>query len=314
MPKSESIKHVDRAKIPVYSALAANIGVCVIKFIVAVFSGSAAVISEGIHSAVDIGNELILLLGMHRSKKAPDRDHPFGYGKEVYFWTLIVSVMIFTLGGGLSVIEGTNRLIHLRPVKNQGTIYVMLLVSFVFEAASLFVAVKRFIAQKGTGSFWKQLHESKDPALFAIIYEDAASILGLLVAFIGISLSAYFQIPQLDGVASILIGFIICVGAVIMVIESRNLLVGESAHQQMTDGIFELVNNDNDVVALRDPLTMHMAPNEILLAIDVEFRQEIDAGEVAKVVRRLETNIMRQYPDVKRIYIEARNLGGANRS
>jgi cation diffusion facilitator family transporter len=303
---------VDRSKIPVYCALAGNVAVCVIKFIAASFSGSAALLSEGVHSAVDSGNEMILLLGMHRSKKPPDKDHPFGYGKEVYFWTLIISLLIFTFGGGLSIYEGTKRLIHLQPVKDLGWTYAVLVISFLFEAASLFIALKKFLEQKGNGPFWLELEASKDPALFAIIYEDIASILGLITAFIGITLSHYCNIPQIDGVASIIIGFIICVVATIMVFESRNLLVGESAHPEMTDGIFNLVNKDADVITLHDPLTMHMSPNEILLAIDVEFRQGIDANELAKVVRRLERNIRQQYPDVKKIYIEARNLGGNN--
>jgi len=297
-----------QSKIPIYGALAANIGIAIIKFVAAFFSGSSAMLSEGIHSTVDSGNQLLLLLGISRSKKPADESYPFGHGKELYFWTLIVSILVFALGGGMSVYEGISHINHPQPLSDPFWSYMVLLAAMVFEGASFYVAIHKFNAIKGHGSFWTELRQSKDPTLFAVIYEDGAALLGLIIAFAGIFLGHYFQNPILDGMASVMIGVVLCLVAVIMVIESKNLLVGESAGTYMVSGIHQLVNEDPDVYTLRAPLTMHMAPQEVLLALDVQFQQGISGHKLTEAVKRLEHNIRQAFPEVKRIFVEARNL------
>lgn len=298
----------EQSKLPIYGALGANFGIAIIKFIAASVTGSSAMLSEGIHSTVDSGNELLLLLGINKSKKPADRNHPFGHGKELYFWSLIVGILIFALGGGMSIYEGITHIQHPEPLKDPKWNYIVLVFSMVFEGASLFIAVRKFNEQRGVGSFWGELRASKDPSLFAVIYEDAAALAGLLTAFLGVFLGHYFNNPLFDGLASILIGVILAVVAVIMVIESKKLLVGESAESNTVKGIYEMVSRDADVATVYYPLTMHLAPNEILLALDVQFRTDISLKDLVEAISRTEVNIRNAYPDVKRIYIEARNL------
>jgi len=298
----------EQSKLPIYGALAANFGIAVIKFIAASVTGSSAMLSEGIHSTVDSGNELLLLLGINKSKRPADRNHPFGHGKELYFWSLIVGILIFALGGGMSIYEGITHIQHPEPLDDPKWNYIVLAFSMVFEGASLFIAVKKFNEQKGSDTFWKALRASKDPSLFAVIYEDAAALAGLFTAFLGVFLGHYFNNPLFDGLASIMIGVILAVVAVIMVIESKKLLVGESAESGTVRGIYQMVNQDADVSTVYYPLTMHLAPNEILLALDVQFRTDISLKDLVDAIGRTETNIRNAYPDVKRIYIEARNM------
>ncbi|MEO6686549.1 MAG: cation diffusion facilitator family transporter [Dyadobacter sp.] len=296
------------SKLPIYGALGANIGIAVIKFIAASITGSSAMLSEGIHSTVDSGNELLLLLGISRSKKPADQGHPFGHGKELYFWSLIVGILIFALGGGMSLYEGITHIQHPEPLKDPKWNYIVLAVSMFFEGGSLIIAVKKFNELRGKGTFWSELRASKDPSLFAVIYEDTAALAGLITAFLGVFLGHYFNNPIFDGVASIVIGVILCVVAVVMVAESRKLLVGESAQSDIVRGIYELVNQDEDISTVYYPLTMHLSPNEILLALDVQFRKDISLKEVVDAISRTESNIRAAFPDVKRIYIEAKNL------
>jgi cation diffusion facilitator family transporter len=298
----------EESKLPIYGALGANIGIAVIKFIAASVTGSSAMLSEGIHSTVDSGNELLLLLGISRSKRPADRDHPFGHGKELYFWALIVGILIFALGGGMSMYEGITHIQHPEPLQDPKWNYIVLIVSMLFEGTSFYIAIRKFNEIKGSGTFMSELRMSKDPSLFAVIYEDAAALAGLITAFLGVFLGHYFNNPVFDGIASIAIGIILCVVAVIMVIESRKLLVGESAQSGIVRGIYELVNKDPDISTVYYPLTMHLAPNEILLALDVQFRKDISLTDLVDAISRTENNIKTAFPDVKRIYIEARNL------
>jgi cation diffusion facilitator family transporter len=298
----------EQSKLPIYGALGANVGIAVIKFIAASVTGSSAMLSEGIHSTVDSGNELLLLLGISKSKKPADRNHPFGHGKELYFWSLIVGILIFALGGGMSLYEGITHIRQPEPLRDPKWNYIVLAFSMVFEGGSLIIAVRKFREQKGPGSFWNELRLSKDPSLFAVIYEDAAALAGLFTAFLGVFLGHYLNNPLFDGLASVVIGVILSIVAVVMVVESKKLLVGESAQSNIVRGIYELVNKDQDVSTVYYPLTMHLAPNEILLALDVQFRTDISLRDLVEAVSRTEINIRAAYPDVKKIFIEARNL------
>ncbi|MBC7555948.1 MAG: cation transporter [Chryseobacterium sp.] len=298
----------EKSKLGLYGALAANIAVAVVKFIAASITGSSAMLSEGIHSAVDSSNELLLLWGIHKSKKPADEMHPFGYGKELYFYTLIVSVLIFGLGGGMSVYEGIMHISH--PILSEDPMwnYIVLGSAFVFEGLSLVIPWREFTKENGSSHFWKKLRASKDPAFFVIIFENGAALAGLFIAFCGVFFSHYFNLPILDGAASILIGLVLAFVAIILIIESRNLLIGESATKEKIENIYSIVDQDPDVIKLNSPLTMQMGPDELLLALDVKFKSELTSLEITKAVQRLEKNIREKLPDVKKIFIEARNL------
>jgi len=301
------------SKIAIYGALAANLGIAVVKFVAASVTGSSAMISEGIHSTVDSGNSLLLLLGLKRSQRPPDRSHPFGHGKEIYFWSLIVAILVFSLGGGMSVYEGVSHLRNPVELRDPFWNYIVLLVSMLFEGTSLVYAIREFNKTRGKFSFFKELRMSKDPSLFAVIYEETAAITGLVIALLGIFLGHYFENPLFDALASILIGVVLIVVAIIMVKESKGLLVGESANSEIVKGIYDLVNSEPTVETLYFPLTMHLAPNEILLALDVEFKKAMTVEELFESVNYLEEKIKSKYPGVKKIYIEAKNFGGKQR-
>jgi len=301
------------SKIAIYGAMAANVAIAIVKFVAASITGSSAMMSEGIHSAVDTGNSLLLLLGMKRSQRPPDRGHPFGHGKEIYFWSLIVAILVFSLGGGMSVYEGISHIQHPEPIKDPFWNYVVLLSSMVFEGASLIYAIREFNKTKGKQGFWAEVSMSKDPSLFAVIYEESAAITGLLIALGGVFLGHYFNNPIYDAVASVLIGVVLIFVAINMVKESRGLLVGESAGWDIVKGIYDLVNANPKVKTLYYPLTMHLAPNEVLLALDVEFDKVMTVNELFSTITRLEDQIKNAYPDVKKIYIEAKNFEGRER-
>lgn len=301
------------SKIAIYGALAANLCIAAVKFIAASVTGSSAMISEGIHSTVDSGNSLLLLLGMKRSQRPPDKGHPFGHGKEIYFWALIVAILVFSLGGGMSVYEGITHLQHPQELKDPFWNYIVLFSSMIFEGASLIYTIRQFNKSRGKSGFWKEVSLSKDPGLFAVIYEESAAIMGLLIALAGVFLGHYFNNPVYDAVASMLIGLVLIIVAIIMVKESKGLLVGESANSTIVKGIYNLVESDPKVETLYFPLTMHLAPNEILLALDVEFQKDMTVDELFTTINQLEEKIKDTFPSVKKIYIEAKNFGGNER-
>jgi cation diffusion facilitator family transporter len=289
----------------IYAALAANIGIAIIKFIAAAITGSSSMLSEGIHSAVDSGDQLLLLIGISRSKKPADENHPFGYGHEIYFWSLIVGVLIFGLGGGISVYEGIIHIQNPENLKSPFWNYIVIAIAFVFEGASFVVATRSFIKKEGEGQFFRKLRQSKDPSLFVVIFEDGAALCGLLIALTGVFLSHYFNNPMIDGVASILIGILLATVAVILVIESRKLLIGESADKETVSLIKSIIAEDPNVLQFKPPLTMHLSPDEVLLALDIQFKNDLESEELAKTINRLKQKIKAQLPTVKQIFIEA---------
>ena len=304
-------KNMAHSKISVYGALIANIAIAIMKFIAASATGSSAMMSEGIHSTVDSANQLLLLLGIYRSKRPPDNAHPFGHGKEIYFWSLIVSILIFGLGGGMSIYEGIKHIEHPEPLTDLVWNYSVLGGALLFEGASFVIAVLSLNKNKSIrGTFFQRLRISKDPTLFVVIFEDGAALGGLLIALAGVWIGSKYNLPMADGLASILIGLLLAFVAILLTIESRNLLIGESIQPYMVNAISELVKADKDVSNLSRPLTMHMAPNDVLLALDVQFSHKLSSDELSQTVQRLETNIRKAYPEIKRIYIEARNLTG----
>ncbi len=297
------------SKLAIYGAIGANLAIAVSKFVAAAITGSSAMISEGIHSVVDTGNSLLLLLGIGLSKRPADVGHPFGHGKELYFWTLIVAVLIFSIGGGMSFYEGITHLQHPNPLQDPRWNYIVLGLSFVFEGISQVISVREFNAARDKKKrFWRAIKDSKDPSTFAIILENGAAMVGLVVAALGVYLGHQFNNPYFDGIASIIIGVLLTVVAVFLVVESKALLVGEGADPELVNSIHQLVETDEAVNSLAPPMTMHFGPHEILLALDVDFKDELGVGEAEVAINRLEQKIREMHPEVKRIFIEAHSL------
>ncbi len=294
------------SKLPIYGALGANLLIAIMKFVASFFTGSSAMLSEGIHSTVDSANQLLLLLGISRSKKPADDTHPFGYGKELYFWTLIVAVLIFGIGGGMSVYEGISHIQHPSELSDPTWNYWVLIGAIVFEGASFIIAIRHFNKSRGNNSFFKELSQSKDPTLFAVIYEDAAALLGLVIAIIGVYLSHAFQSPMIDGISSIIIGVLLAIVAVIMVRESRNLLVGESARPSLVKSTHELVKNYPGVKNVHPPLTMQMAPQEVLMVLNIYFDEALSGEKIVDIIDELEVKIRDKHPEVTRLYVETK--------
>ncbi len=302
------------SKTAVFAAIVGNFAIAVMKFTAAGFTGSSAMLSEGIHSLVDTGNGGLLLLGINRSKQPADEMHPFGYGKEFYFWSLIVAVLIFGVGGGISIYEGVLHLIHPAELHDPTWNYVVLGLAMVFEAIVFVIAFKEFQAlKKEEDNIWQAIKSSKDPTTFTVLFEDSAALLGLIVAFIGVFLAHYFNNPYLDGAASVLIGIILCTVAGFLVYESKGLLVGEGADPQTLESIKELLYAEPGVKKVISPLTMHFGPRTILLTVDIEFDKKLSALEVEEAVDRLEKNIRDKFPDIKHIYIEAGAVSAGGR-
>jgi len=292
----------------IYAAIAGNFAIAVTKFAAASVTGSSAMLAEGIHSLVDTGNGGLLLLGRARSRRPADRRHPFGYGKELYFWTLIVAILIFALGGGISIYEGILHIQHPSPLKDPTWNYVVLGLAAVFESAALAVAVREFRSQQGERSFWRAVRASKDPTTFTVLFEDTAALLGIVAAFVGVYLAHALEMPVLDGVASVVIGAILASIAVMLAYESKGLLVGEGADPTTLEAIRELVEADPQVMRMDAPLTMHFGPQTVLLVMDLQFTPALSAAEIEAVVDRLERTIREQFPEIKRIYIEAASI------
>lgn len=296
----------------IYAAMAANFAIAIIKFIAASITGSSAMISEGIHSVVDTGNELLLLLGIRLSKKPADDIHPFGYGQELYFWTLIVALFIFAIGGGMSMYEGITHIQDPEPLTDPLWNYVVLGLAVVFEGYSWNMALQGFLASKNQDSFWKAIRASKDPIIFTILLEDTAALIGLFVAFLGVLSGHLLGNVYLDGVASIVIGVILSGVAILLASESKGLLIGEGASAETLASIKQITNDDAAVEKLIKILTLHFGPQEILLNLEIKFTDDLETEGVAIAVERLETAIRTRHSEVQNIFIEAKSIS-ANR-
>jgi cation diffusion facilitator family transporter len=294
----------------VIGAIVANLLIATAKFVAAAFSGSSAMFAEGIHSFVDTGNEVLLLIGLRRSQRVPDSTHPLGYGRELYFWSLIVAVLLFGLGGGFSMYEGVHRLQHATrrgpPVWN----YVVLAVSFVAEGVSWMIAA-RALSRHGRGrSFWKKLHQSKDPSQFMVFGEDTAALLGILVAFAGVFTGEWLDASWPDAVASIVIGVILCAVAVYLVYQTKNLLIGEGADPEVVQQMRELAAGHAGVLDVRPPATVHLGPDEVVAILNVRFEPSLSAEKVAALIDEIAHSIKGRYPEMRHILIEPQRVDG----
>jgi cation diffusion facilitator family transporter len=296
----------------IYAAILANLGIAVSKFVVAAITGSAAMLAEGIHSAVDTGNELLLLIGERNSAKPADAKHPFGYGKELYFWALIVALSVFSLGGGLSIYHGIEALRHPEPLQDPTWNYVVLGVSALFEGYSWNVSRKALNKVRKPGaSLWQAVHASKDASVFTVFIEDSAALLGLVIAALGIALGQYFDNPYFDPAASVLIGFLLVGAAFTLARETGGLLVGESIGPDATRKIRDVFEKDPSIDTVASLQSMQLGPDEALLTAAVQFRRGMRIDEVEDAIERLEKAVMALYPAIKHIYFESGALRSA---
>jgi len=294
----------------VIAALIGNGLIAVTKFGAAFYTGSSAMMSEAIHSVVDTGNQGLILYGLKKAKKPADETHPFGYGMELYFWTFVVAILIFAVGAGVSLYEGIQKIIHPHPIGNAYINYIVLGAAMVFEAFAWFFAFKEFKSRKGHLSYVSAIRQSKDPALFTVLFEDTAAMLGLIIAFIGIALGQYFGMPVMDGVASVAIGVILAVVAAMLAYECKGLLVGESARRPVVRGIRVIAEAHDGVKAVNELLTMHLGPEDILVNLSLDFADGISSEDVEAAISDLEAEIKDSYLEVKRIFIEVQSLKG----
>lgn len=299
------------SRVAVVAAILGNLIIAIVKFIAAVLSGSSAMVAEGIHSLVDTGNGCLVLLGMNRAKRPADESHPFGHGKALYFWTNIVAISIFGIGGGLSLLEGISSIRNVVPGAHMGdptAAYIVLAISFIVEGASFSVGIRHFLRAKGDMGAWQYIKQSKDPSLYTVVLEDSAALLGLIFAFLGIFLGHLFNNPYLDGIASISIGILLMSVAWILASRTQGLLLGEGVNPGELADIRRRVESDPAVERAGDILTMYIGPHELLVNMGVCFVTGTTAEQMHKAIHRIEANLYGAYPEITRVYIEAESL------
>ena len=294
----------------IYAALLGNAMIAVTKFFGAFMTGSSAMLSEGVHSLVDTGNQGLMLLGLSRAKKGPDKTHPFGYGMEIYFWSFMVAVLIFALGSGISIYEGIHAIMDPHQVTDPIWNYSILSLGILFEGWAWSVAYKEFKKGIGQRSLWEAIRRSKDPTIFTVLLEDTAALMGLAVAMLGIYLSDALDLPFLDGVASVLIGCILAAVAVILSIECKGLLIGEATSRDTLENIENIIKSEKSVLALNELLSMHLGPQDILITMSVDFIDGLMAEDLEQITSDLEKQIKKAHPFVKRLFIEAQSAAG----
>jgi cation diffusion facilitator family transporter len=293
------------SKLPIYSALIANLLIAATKFVAAFITGSSAMVSEGIHSVVDTANEILLLLGLKKSRQKADAKRPFGYGKELYFWSFIVSILIFAVGGGISFYEGISHLQHPALIEDPLWNYLVLGFALLFDGTSFVISLMNFNKYRRDQPFWSSIKNSKDPSSFVVLFEDAADVLGLIVAFAGVYFGHQFNNPYFDGVASIIIGALLTAISIILTRESRSLLMGETASPHLLEQAIAIAEKNDVVVKVNRHLSMVMAPDEVLLVLKVKFREGISSECVVTAANTIRQRIQDAQPCFKQIFIEA---------
>jgi cation diffusion facilitator family transporter len=291
-------------------AMGANLGIAVSKFAAAAVTGSSAMLTEGIHSVVDSLNQLLLIWGRRQARKAPDPVHPFGYGRELYFWSFVVAVLVFALGAGVSVYEGVVHILHPEPAVSPLIAYGVLAVALLLEGWSTLAAFREFRAAKGGLGWWEAVRRSKDPPAFIVLLENGAAMAGLVAAAVGLFLAQLTGNPAFDGAASIVIGIILGLTAWLLAVESKALLIGEAAEPEIIEGLRSIAARRPGIAGIGQILTVHSAPDQITALMSVDFDDPISAREVERIVCSVEEEVARAWPQVKRLYI--RPLHGAS--
>jgi len=291
----------------IYAALVGNTAIAITKITAAIYTGSSAMLSESIHSIVDTGNQILLLYGIRRASRPADERHPFGYGRELYFWAFVVAILIFAVGAGVSMYEGIHRIQNPRPITNPAINYVVLSFAMIFEGGAWWVAYRAFDSTRGKRSLIAAIRDSKDPSIFTVLLEDTAAMLGLLVAFVGIALGQWLEIPQLDGLASVLIGCILAGAAILLAQETKGLLIGEGADPEIVREISRVLSAHSAIDRINEILSMHQGPDEILVNVSVEFRDGLEIGAIERHTAAIEREIKARIPGARRVFIEAQS-------
>ncbi|WP_110710388.1 cation diffusion facilitator family transporter [Salinicola sp. CR57] len=296
----------------IYAAMGGNLLIAVTKFVAASITGSSAMLSEGIHSVVDTGNQILLLLGMKRAKRPPSPQFPFGHGKEIYFWSFVVALLIFAIGSGVSLYEGVIHILHPEPIESPLVNYIVLGLGILFEGASWAFALNEFRKTKGKWGYVEAVQRGKDPSMFVVIFEDSAALLGLMVALAGVALSQWTGILLFDGIASIIIGLLLGGTAIWLAMETKSLLIGESANQHVVESIRQLAGDADGVEGVNEVLTMHMGPNFILVNLSVRFARGATAERIERAIAKLDREIKQAHDGVKRVFVEAEARAGVD--
>jgi cation diffusion facilitator family transporter len=296
------------SNVAVWAALAGNVLVAATKFVAATVTGSAAMLSEAVHSLVDTVNELLLLYGIARSARPADSVHPLGYGRELYFWSFIVALLIFALGAGVSVYEGVNRLLHPTSLERPGVIFVVLAVSLAFEGASWLVGMRAFRAAKRSLSWWEAFRRSKDPPTFIVVFEDSAAMLGILAAAAGTAATVLTGDSRWDGIASLVIGAILAGVAALLARESKQLLIGERADPALSEAIMRIASGIPGVCSANSILTVQLAPSNVIATLSLDFFDYLRAPDIERAVVELEAKIRAAHPEVSALFVKPQSV------
>ncbi|MGB6145613.1 MAG: cation diffusion facilitator family transporter [Rhodanobacter sp.] len=288
----------------VYVALGGNLMIAIAKFVAAGLSGSSAMLSEGVHSLVDTVNEVLLLYGLHRAGKPPDRSHPFGYGRELYFWSFIVALLVLAAGAGVSFYEGVMHIREPEAIERPWINYAVLGVSFLFEGTSWLVALREFRARKGKLGYFEAFRLSKDPSTFTVLLEDSAALLGLLIALAGVVGAQAFDAPVLDGVASLGIAGVLASFALLLARETKGLLIGEPAHPRVSGSILAIAAADPGVHAANGVLTVQMGPNQVVATLSAEFEDALTTPQIEACINRIEAQAKTIHPELLSLFIK----------
>lgn len=295
------------SKIVIYAALAGNLLVALTKFVAAAWTGSSAMLSEGVHSLVDTLNQILMLYGIHRASLPADEHHPLGYGRELYFWSFVVALLIFSLGAGVAFYEGVAHIMTPASVEDPTINYLVLALSFVFEAASWWIAVRQFEKHRGDRGVIEAATRSRDPTTYLVLFEDSAALIGIAIAFAGIAAADYFDMPALDGAASIGIGIILAITALFLARESKGLLLGEPAQESTRGSIAAVVRGTPGILDISRLITVHLAPLQVVAALDVDFADDLRTSEVERVAATVENAIKTKHPEVVAVFLSPRN-------
>jgi cation diffusion facilitator family transporter len=287
----------------ILAALAANLGIAVAKFVAAGFTGSSAMLTEGVHSVVDSGNQVLLLWGQHRARKPPDEIHPFGYARELYFWSFVVAILIFAVGAVVSAYEGWLHIVEPEPALDPWINYLVLGIAFALEGTSWTLAMRAFAKSKGDETWWQAVRRSKDPGGFIVLFEDSAALIGLVIAAIGVWASHAFGDPRLDGVASVAIGCVLALVAVLLARESKGLLIGERADPRVIARIRAEVERSPAITSVNHVRTIHTGPDSIFVAISADFDDALTMGEAETLIEEIERDLKWAEPMLSSIYI-----------
>jgi cation diffusion facilitator family transporter len=302
--RNPALQSDSAAATSIYAALASNLAIAVAKFAAALVTGSSAMLSEGVHSLVDTTNELLLLYGIRRSLRPADVSHPFGHGRELYFWSFIVALQVMVFGAAAAGYEGVTHLLHPEPLRTPLTNYVILAVSFLFEGVSWWYGLKAFRTTKGLQSYATAFRDSKDPTTFIVLFEDSAALLGLLIAAAGLAAAQLFDAPRFDGVASIGIAMVLLLSSLLLARETKALLIGETAHAYLRESILRVAGEDPDVFRANGVLAVQLGPKQVVVALSLQFHDKLSTREIEECVTRIENAICGSFPDVVILFVK----------